>query len=148
MTLYSQRDPRWRAVEIGDTKRTLGQVGCVVTSIAMLCSYFKPDRTPPELLKKLIFTPDARLIWQSCNFENFKFHRRIYQRNDENIRLALTDPKWAVILEVADKTHWVVVTGVTLFKKTYKIADPLFGDRATMNRYQNNITGAAFFKKK
>lgn len=147
MLLYSQRDPRWRALELGASGRTLGQIGCLVTAIAMLSTYFKPDLAPPDVVYRANFTSGGLLIWASLHFSGFAFYRRAYTREDAKIKQHITHPDLAVCLQVADATHWVVGTGLALFSGLYKIADPLFGDKATMARYQDSITGAAYFKR-
>ena len=147
MTLYSQRDPRWRAVQLGTSGRSMAQIGCMVTSIAMLSDYFKPAVRPDDVVITSKFTSGGLLIWGSLQLLGFKFSWRGYDRNDHEIMRHLKDKDLAVLLQVADKTHWVVATGRDFFSGLYKIADPLYGDRATMKRYQDNITGAAYFKR-
>lgn len=148
MIIYSQRDPRWADKKLMPTSQTFAKIGCTVTSIAMLTTYFKPDRTPLDLLRTLQFTADGRILWGSCNFENFKFDFRGYARNDDAIQFYLKDEHRAVILEVANGTHWVVALKKPLLGNNYKIADPFFGDISTMERYKGNITGAAYFVRK
>lgn len=148
MQIFSQRDPRWRGALVGKSGRTLGQIGCLVTGLAMLSDYFKPTRNPFEMLQMLKFTDDGRVYWSSVHFENWEFYKRVYGREQAQILRHIKDPNLAVILEVANKSHWVVATGVQYFTGAIRIADPLFGDRSTVRRYQNNITGAAYFKRK
>lgn len=148
MTVFSQRDPRWAKAKIGNSGLTIGRYGCVISSVAMLSSYFKPELTPLETSKILSFTQDGKVFWQTANFANFAFYHRAYSRNDQTIAEHISNPDLAVILEVAGRSHWVVATGWQKEAKTYKIADPWLGDSSNMSRYQNNITGAAYFKKK
>lgn len=148
MILYSQRDPKWRSLQVGSAGRPMAQIGCVVTAIAMLTTYFRPMRSPADVLRHCRFTPDGRIIWASCNFENFRWYQRVYVRHDQGIKQHIKHPNLAVVLQVADRTHWVVGIGVPLFGGPLRIADPLLGDRASMSRYQDNITGAAYFIRK
>lgn len=147
MLLYSQRDSRWRGVEVGKSSRTLGQIGCLVTSIAMISTYFKPSLTPLDILKQSGFTADGRLIWAKLKTLGFSFYYRQYWRDDARIKQHLSHPDLAVVFEVANHSHWVVGIGYNPILRSYRIADPLFGDKTTMRRYQDNITGAAFFKR-
>jgi len=147
MLLYSQRDPRWRALLLGSSGLNMGQAGCLVTSIAMLSTYFKPDKTPAEIVTSSKFTMQGLLIWNSLQLGGFKFYRRAYTREDAEIRRHLADNHLAVVLQTRNGTHWVVATGRDWFGGLYKIADPLVGDRATLARYQNSLTGAAYFKR-
>jgi hypothetical protein len=52
LTLYSQRDPRWRD-EVYAGGMTFGQAGCYVTSVAMILSLAGYTDTPPEVAAKL-----------------------------------------------------------------------------------------------
>ena len=147
MKSYSQRDPSWANIKIGNSNLTIGRFGCTLTSIADLSTYFRDFLTPLAVRNICKFTPNGLLIWESCVFENFRFESREYGRFDHNIQQALKDPDRAVILQVANGSHWVVATGKPLFGNKYKIADPWLGDFTDMSRYGNNITGAAYFKR-
>ena len=133
---------------IGQSPLTLGRYGCTVTCIAMLTSYFFPTRTPKDLAESLQFTPDGLVLWGSCKFENFVFEKRVYLRDDAEIVRHIKDPNLAVILHVANRSHWVVATGISVLSGQIQIADPWFGDRASMARYGNDINGAAYFTRR
>lgn len=141
---FSQRDPRWATIKLGSSSLTMGRYGCTTTCIADLSFYFGDNLTPDLMVKKIQYTKDGLIIWQSCDFSTFKFERREYGRSDKNIKSALSDNNRAVILEV-DNSHWVVATSSLV--TSYKIADPWFGDISTTKRYQK-ITGAAYFARK
>jgi hypothetical protein len=143
MLSYSQRDPKWADYKLGDSNLSIGRFGCTTTSIADLSTYFLDNLNPLEVSKKIKYT-QGLVIWSSCVFHHFRFERREYGRNDANIIRALKDPNKAVILNVAQGSHWVVATQAT---NPFGIADPWLGDRSTMARYKNNITGAAYFTK-
>ncbi len=124
----------------------MGRFGCTTTCIADLSTYFGDNLTPDQVRAKIKYTVNGLVIWQSCNFKNFKFWFREYGRHDQNIKNALADPDIAVILQVDNGAHWVVCTGMDILGR-FKIADPFFGDRSTVARYKNSITGAAYFKR-
>jgi hypothetical protein len=147
MQSFSQRDPRWADMKMGASHLTLGRYGCTTTCIADLSTYFGGEMNPAQTCKAVKYTKEGLIIWDSCRFEKFQFWSREFGRNDINIRNALADPNLAVILQVANQSHWVVATGRELFSSIFKIADPFFGDRSTMRRYGNNITGAAYFRR-
>lgn len=148
MQIYSQRDPLWAKAKIGNTGYFIGQYGCTLTSVAMIASYFGDKLTPLDIARRCRFTSDAKIIWASVSFEHFEFEYRSYQDSREMIDEALKDPDRAVILQVKNKSHWVVATGKTFFLDKYKIADPFFGDRSTLVRYGNRIDGFATFTRK
>ena len=112
----------------------------------MLSDYFGCFIWPAQIAtERKFYTAGGLIIWRNLDFSCFKFERREYGRDDDNIRAAIRDPDRAVILEVAH-SHWVVATGHN-WLRGYSIADPWLGDRATMRRYNNRITGAAYFQR-
>lgn len=145
MISYSQRDPQWAEKKLGTTNLTLGRFGCTITSIADLASYFGDNLTPPQVADICKFTPGGLLIWTTCKFGHFQFERREFNRHDVNIKAAIADPNRAVILQVANGSHWVVATSPSIMG-IYNIADPWLGDRSTVRRY-GNITGSAYFRR-
>lgn len=51
---YSQQDPKWKAVQLGfDKESTIGNFGCLLTSISMVASHYGFDETPASLNEKL-----------------------------------------------------------------------------------------------
>lgn len=145
MDSFSQRDPKWADLHLGQSPLKMGRYGCTTTCIADLSTYFGDNFTPGWAVKNIKYTPDGLILWQSCKFFKFAFERREHGRNDANIEAALKDLNRAVILQVANASHWVVALGKLL--GVYRIADPWVGDKSTMLRYKNNITGAAYFRK-
>ncbi len=148
MISYSQNDSRWSKLYIGSSSYTFGRAGCTLTCICDLASYWNLIITPADILKYVSVTSGGLVIWSTCNFDNFKFSRRVYVRNDREILKALRDPDRAVILQVNKGKHWVVASGWDSTTGLFKIADPWLGDRATMARYGNDITGCAYFESK
>jgi ABC-type bacteriocin/lantibiotic exporter with double-glycine peptidase domain len=148
MLSYSQRDPRWSQKKLGQSSLTMGRFGCTTTCIADLSTYFGDNLNPGQMVDRIKYTSGGLVIWQSCVFKNYSFWFRELRRNDTNIHNALIDPDLAVILQVNKGAHWVVATGQEIATKIFKIADPWFGDRSTMRRYKDSITGAAYFKRK
>ena len=45
MLTQSQNDPRWRSLKVGKTNKTLGQIGCFLTTLASIL-----DRNPGDVL--------------------------------------------------------------------------------------------------
>lgn len=147
MQSFSQRDGRWANEKLGSSPLTIGRYGCTTTAIADLSTYFGDNFDPLTASRKIKYTAEGLVLWQSCVFGKFEFWFREQGRNDTNIKNALADPNLAVILQVAHGSHWVVCAGKEWFSGLFKIADPWFGDRSNMARYGNSITGAAYFKR-
>lgn len=142
MKILSQRDRQWSTKKIGDTKLSIGRWGCLITSISMLSSYFKPYNSPEWFAENCKFTKDGLLYWSSCKFANFRFVNRVYHRSDRFIKQSLKHPNTAVVLEL-DYSHWVVAIGRS-WLGGYRIADPFYGNKSTTRRY-GRITGSAHF---
>lgn len=142
---YSQRDKKWATKVMTPSKLTIGRYGCTTTCIADLSTYFGDNLTPANVCDKIKYTRDGLVLWASASFKTFKFSLREYGQKDANIKKALSDPNMAVILQVSYGSHWVVATGYDAVNNVFKIADPFYGDRSTMKRYGNNITGASYF---
>lgn len=147
MKSYSQRDWRWSFKKIKGSKLTIGRFGCVITGIADLSTYYGDNLNPAQVNEHCEFTQSGLILWRSCRFNNFIFDRREYSRNDGRIRQALYEPGKSVLLQVQNARHWVVAIGEDIKNRLFRIADPYYGDRADMSRYNNDITGAAFFKR-
>lgn len=145
LTSFNQRDARWANKVMKPSNLQLGRYGCTTTCIADLSTYFGDNLTPANVCDKIKYTKDGLIIWQSVNFKTFGFWQRQVGRKDADIKHALQDKNMAVILQVANGSHWVVCTGYDAVNNIFKIADPFFGDRSTMKRYNNNITGASYF---
>jgi hypothetical protein len=143
MLILGQRDSRWKDEKIGTTHLTIGRWGCTITCLSMLSDYFNGFKTPRFLAKYLKYTKEGLIIWDSLpSILPFKLEKRLYKRNDEEIKKSLSDPERAVILQV-DGCHWVLALGYyKLAPSIYRIADPFFGDKSTSLRYKK-ITGSA-----
>ena len=148
MISFSQRDARWAEQKMGNTNLTLGRFGCTVSCIADLSTYFGGNFDPGQVARKIAFNANAEVLWQSCNFPAFIFDRRATNFDYADVLAAYRDPKRAVILNVANKSHWVVVSGINHRAGLFTIADPWLGDFSDMGRYKNSIQGAAFFRSK
>ena len=147
MISFSQRDPRWSSKRLGMSTLTMGRFGCTTTCISNLSTYFGDNLNPDQVRQRINYTLGGLIIWESCQFKKFRFWFREFGKKEQNIKNALADKNLAVILQVNKGSHWVVATGYDNVNKTFKIADPWFGDRSTMKRYNNDITGAAYFKR-
>lgn len=148
MLSYSQRDPRWSEVEIPGSTLKIGRFGCLITVVADMANFFGQELTPLDVARICKFTSTGLLYWSSCVFTAFRWERREYGRNDEKILEAISDPDRAVVLEVADRSHWVLPLVHFGAASSIIFADPWLGDFAMMERYRNSITGASYFRKK
>lgn len=147
MKSFSQREPLWAYEKIKGSELTIGRFGCLITCIADLSTYFQDNLTPLDINAICKFTNSGLLYWDSAVFGHFKFRKRERFRNDKGITDALKDPLSAVLLEVANGSHWVVGVEHYANNGVYKIADPWLGDWSSTKRYADNITGSAYFSR-
>ena len=59
---WSQNDPRWSRIKLGDSGLTIGGHGCLLVCLAMAVSI-----TPDKLVKMLEFTKDGLILWNDKN---------------------------------------------------------------------------------
>lgn len=148
MIHLSQRDLRWAHVKMAPSNLTLGRFGCTTTALSMLSDYFGCFVDPKRMVDNNVkYTAEGLIIWQSINFPNFKFEKRLFGWQMAEIDKSLKDPNKAVILQVNNGAHWVVATCRIPGTKHYFIVDPWTGKMSTTLAYKN-ITGSAHFVRK
>ena len=148
MRLLSQRNPLWADKLLGASKLTIGRFGCTTTCISMLSEYFGKPVSPLQLASNANnYTIDGLIIWKNLHIPGMKFVERIYTRDDAKIREALKNPLKAVILEVNNKSHWVVGIKPALIGASYIVADPWDATKCDVIKRYHNITGAAIFAR-
>lgn len=165
LTLFSQRDDRWKNKKLGTSNVTIGGYGCLVTCFAMVAKYYgkdtDPDRLNQELIKVSGFANDKkeimgalsnRYVWKSIT----KIYSDITEPKLTETPLAVSSSQFEaiaaetnsgrpVILKVdfipatteVDE-HYVVVMGATKAEDgtwTLIVADPWYGDKASLVRY-------------
>lgn len=147
MQYLSQSDPRWSSVKLGSSTLTMGRFGCTTTCLSMLSDYFECYQLPDKIASHIDwYTTDGLIIWSKLNFTCFEFESREYVVNKSKIIEYINDPNKAVILEVNNKSHWVVA--VEAIDTDFYCADPINGKKELVLKKYNNITGMAFFKRK
>lgn len=147
MVILSQRDPRWASEKMGVSYVTVGRYGCLITCLSMVSDFFNKFKTPRNLARYLKYTGDGLVIWSSLpSVLPFKLEKRLYRRDDTEIKRSLRLPNTAVVLQV-DHYHWVLACGTyRLAPWIYKIADPWTGRTLPLAKpfsSYKNITGSA-----
>ncbi len=133
---YNQNDERWSNDLLGNTKESLGNIGCLVSSVAMNLSYYNINIDPKKLNQKLKeldgYTNSGWLIWGKLedvteNKIKIKFPELTHKSIDE---LLLTKtPVLAKIFIDKRIPHWVLIVGKK--EGEYFIYDPLKSDTIT-----------------
>lgn len=134
---YKQTDSRWANVKIGTSGKTIGQIGCATTAIAMIESY-RSGRTiyPDEMSRKLSYSSSGSVYWPS-DYKVFTsqsgYLSKIYSQLKEGK---------AVLLGAKNSygtQHWVVVTGYNgsgaLSAGDFTINDPGSKTRTTLSQF-------------
>lgn len=137
---YNQTDMRWADTYIGSSGKTIAQIGCATTAIAMIESY----RTgtvlyPNTMANKLSYTTSGSVYWPS-------HYTAVTNSTDylSNIYKNLSEGK-PVLFGAKNSwggQHWVVITGYTggslLTADRFLINDPGSNSRTTLQSFLNN----------
>lgn len=127
---FRQADPRWHNDPLGDTKDTLGQTGCAVTSAAMVLKSYGVDTDPQRLNVYLTghqgYEGNGYIIWEKAaelgngNIEKAYEDLPSYWRIDR--QLMKGNPVIVRIHLPGGGMHFVVIAGKRGFD--YLIVDP------------------------
>jgi len=136
---FKQTDSRWANVKIGTSGKTIGQIGCVTTGIAMMQSYRTGTTIYPDAMaKKLTYASNGNVYWPSdykVVTSSSGYLERIY---------SLLQSGKPVLIGAKKSTgsqHWVVVTGYvggdTLTASGFTINDPGSNTRTNLQQFLN-----------
>lgn len=134
---FKQTDSRWADTLIGESGRTMAQIGCATTAIAMMESFRTGTTVYPDVMsKKLSYTTSGSVYWPS----NYKavtassgYLNGIYSRLTQGRPILLG------CRDASGKQHWVVVTGFTggisLTASGFTIHDPGTWSRTNLQQF-------------
>ncbi|MBE6760990.1 MAG: hypothetical protein E7551_01750 [Ruminococcaceae bacterium] len=134
---FKQYDSRWAKTKIGSSGKTIEQIGCATTAIAMIESFRKGTTIYPDAMsKKLSYTSSGNVYWPSdytVVTTNTNYLSKIYDQ--------LKKGK-AVLLGAKNKAgsqHWVVITGYSgsdsLSIGNFTVNDPGSSTRTTLKAF-------------
>ena len=134
---FKQTDSRWANVRIGNSGKTIAQIGCVTTSIAMIESYRSGDTIYPNVMvKKLSYSSSGDVYWPTDylpTYTNSNYLERIYNLLKEG-KPVLIGAKTR-----SGGQHWVVITGYkggeTPTEADFIINDPATNTRTTLKQF-------------
>lgn len=143
---YKQNDPRWANVYIGSSGKTISQIGCATTAIAMMESYRTGTSIYPDAMsKKLSYSSSGNVYWPSdytVVTNSSGYLSGIYRKLKEG------KPVMIGFKTSAGSQHWVVVTGYSggdsLSASGFTINDPGTANRTTLQHLIN--TYPVFYK--
>ena len=136
---FKQTDSRWASVQIGSSGKTMAQIGCATTAVAMMEST-RTGKTiyPDAMAKELTYDASGSLYWPS-NYtvvtDSGNYLSRIYSL------LKQGKPVLFGARNASGKQHWVVITGFTggtsLSDSAFTINDPGSNSRTTLQKFLN-----------
>lgn len=136
---FKQTDKRWANVKIGSSGKTIAQIGCVTTAIAMMESYRTGTTIYPDAMsKKLSYSSSGNVYWPS-NYtavtSSSGYLSGIYSK------LKAGKPVLFGAKKSSGTQHWVVITGYTggstLTASGFTINDPGSNSRTTLQQLLN-----------
>ena len=130
---FKQMDSRWSSVKLGTSGKTIGQIGCVTTSIAMMESYRTGTTIYPDAMsKKLTYTSSGDVYWPS-NFVGVAKNANYLQEIAQLLRQG--KPVLAGVTNNYGRQQWVVVVGYNgngYTPENFAINDPGSNTRVTL----------------
>ena len=141
---YNQADPRWGSTYIGT--KTIAQVGCLVTSLAMTQSYHTDTEILPDEMRYQMQFDNNSILWapiialgyelEGCSgLSTSAFCQRLYTLLEEHGPVIVGSDN------VYGGSHYVVVTGCTntdtstLKTSDFTMNDPGFSNRTTLDEH-------------
>ncbi len=136
---YKQNDSRWANVKIGSSGKTIAQIGCVTTAIAMIESYRQGKTIYPDAMSKMLsYSSSGNVYWPSdykAVTSNTNYLSKIYEKLKEGKPILFGAKK------STGTQHWVVITGYnggnTLTASNFTINDPGTSSRTTLQHFLN-----------
>lgn len=135
---FKQTDSRWASAVIGSSGKTIAQIGCATTAIAMMESYRTGTAIYPNAMaKKLTYTASGSVYWPS--------HYTTVTGSSgylENIYRLLKAGKPVLFgaKNASGGQHWVVITGFTggsIAASNFTVNDPGSNSRTTLQAFLN-----------
>ena len=132
---FKQTDSRWANVKIGSSGKTISQIGCATTAIAMMESYRTGTTIYPDAMsKKLSYTASGSVYWPG--------HYQV-STDSSYLALVLSLLQQGKPVLFGGKTsqggqHWVVITGYnggSLSAANFTIQDPGSNSRSTLEQF-------------
>lgn len=135
---FKQTDSRWANVAIGTSGKTMAQIGCATTALAMMESYRTGSTIYPDAMaKQLRYTAGGAVYWPgnyNAVTSSAGYLSGIYAQ------LKQGKPVLFGAKNAYGSQHWVVVTGFTggsLTASAFTIQDPGSNTRGNLQQFLN-----------
>lgn len=137
---FKQTDSRWAKTLIGSSGKTIAQIGCATTAIAMIESYRTGSVIYPDAMsKKLSYSSNGNVYWPSDYTpvtSSLGYLAKIYSV------LQSGKPVLFGAKTSSGSQHWVVITGFlggdTLSLNSFTINDPGSSRRTNLQQLIND----------
>ena len=132
-----QADPRWADLEVSTSGKSMAQIGCATTAIAMLESHRTGIvRYPDEMMNLLTYTPSGSVYWPShyrTVTDGANYLQVIYRLLNQG------KPILFGATNAYGSQHWVIITGFTggntLTADRFTIQDPGSNSRTNLQQF-------------
>ena len=135
---FKQTDSRWADTQVGSSGKTMAQIGCATTAIAMMESYRTGTTIYPNAMaKKLSYTSSGSVYWPTdytAVTSSANYLTRIYEQ------LKQGKPVLFGAKNSYGSQHWVVITGfsgTSLTASAFSILDPGSNSRTNLQQFLN-----------
>lgn len=135
---YKQTDENWASVRLGSTKRTMAQIGCATTCLAMSETYIDKETVSPKTMsKRLWYDGRGNLGWPAdytTVMSSSNYLEIIFKKLQEGI------PVLVGAETRSGSPHWVLVTGYCgngekFYAADFMINDPLPDKRTNLKHF-------------
>lgn len=144
---FKQFDSKWKNTYIGN--RTIGQIGCLLTSVSMKYSYHTNTTTYPNVMKSKLHFSNNDMYWSSLSNLGYQvtgnYGCSINQSIMSKIYTQLKAGKPVIIggQKRNGGPHWIVITGYTgnstssFNSANFTINDPNSSSRTNLQQFLN-----------
>lgn len=138
--MYKQCDPQWGSHQIGTSSKTICQVGCLMSSVAMALAGTGHSYNPGTLNTWLThhggYVSGDAFVWASVNSIGLTYEGKV---SNSQIKAEL-DKGRVVILNVHNGGHWVLAHGYS--GDNILVNDPGFSTTSySLSQIVNGNTG-------
>ncbi|MEK7598718.1 MAG: C39 family peptidase [Patescibacteria group bacterium] len=126
---FSQRDPRWGKMTIGNSGSLMKDYGCAVAALSMVFKYYGASIDPGKMVKQPIFSYDL-IKWPASWLPNIQLASSIAHTSVNWSKVDEALKKKQLVIVYVKKTsggggHYVVIHNKD--SKDYIVHDPYFG---------------------
>lgn len=130
----SQRDERWAGMRMGGSSESVLDVGCFITSIAMVMKFYGADYSPANIAgSSHYFLPGSAYMYVPSTFNGSWPNGKSYRNIGSGDVSSYVDRGVPVIAGVRGSSHYVVLKKVD--GGDYIMNDPIYGPDKKVSDY-------------